>query len=300
MHSNADDLVAINTETVSRDVIHFLTGELHKIRTDFTGALHGFATQEDLGAAVNLVANRAVEAATEAISGVVQGQERWQNEQRVKQERHEKEQRQKLDTFIDDIKARLDTLAPLATVESLRTNFEDSHRHFTSITGAHGEAITTLKQRLDTFEQKTNENVHGIKSDTTAMRESVMQFIEASRERQAATSSRLDTFDSIQQQHTSHIEKVKSEQRSQDMIIRDIEGRVMMGMERNEKALYGNEKEKEPGLIADVNALKQGLSLQSFLFGTKIGRGLLIAGYFASVYLVQHPEILSFIKLPGN
>lgn len=293
MTSDADARLITSDEQFIRD-------ELSKFRTDVTTALSGFATQEDLDTMVKKVADGAVEAARNAITDLRNEQERWQTEQR-----------DKLDVFITEVRSKLNTFAPLSTVESLRTTVEDSHRHFVAITGGHGEAIAGLKDRLDKFERQTNTSVESIKASTTnidtrtnVMQNSIMEFIASNKEHRSATKERIDFLSESHQDHKSDLDKVKSEQHVQDMIVRDVEGRVMQGMKRIDGALFGaGDKDKpgyQPGLVAEMTGLKSGLA--PFAFLGRHPRWLIMgAGAAYVIFLIvtalilQRPEIVSAI-----
>lgn len=164
--------------------------------------------------------------------------------------------------------------------------------------------IRTLEERLTKLEQKTSENIHSIRRDTesvrnsaTVLHNSVIQFINANKEYQAQTTSRIESLDQEQQQQQKRIDRNESVLQSESNIIRDIDGRVRDGMTRIEGALFGDAKEKKPGLVADMGTLKSGLWWQSWI--GKHPRIALAAATTAYVIflivtavILQRPEII--------
>lgn len=290
MDSHADNRVITSDEQFIRD-------ELHRFRTDVTGALAEFATQDDLDAMVKKVADGAVTAARDAIADLRKAQEQWQDEQRLK-----------LDTFIMEVRSKLDTFAPVATVESLRTKFEDSHRHFASITGTHGEAIDTLKKRMDGFEKQTNENIQSIKSSTqvisdrtTVMQNSIMEFIETNKEYRSTVSGRLDALTVTQREHRQDIERIEAEMRTESKIFQDTGWRVETSMQKMQNAVFGegerNKPGYKPGLVENVGLVLARTAWQGWI--TRHPR-LAFMGFGASfvvlvlavAFILGRPEVI--------
>lgn len=92
---------------------------------------------------------------------------------------------------------------------------------------------------------------------------------------------------------------------TESRIVRDIEGRVILDMTRMNAALYGDEKEKEPGLVADMKTVKRGLWWQTWI-GIHPYKSILIAGamYVAflivTAFVLNRPEIVARMILPGS
>lgn len=275
----------------------FIRDELHKQRTDFTSALADFATQADLDAMVKKVADGAVTAAKDAIADLRKAQEQWQDEQR-----------QKLDAFILEVRSKLDTYAPVSTVESLRTKFEDSHRHFASITGTHGEAIDTLKKELAEFKKQTNGHIESIKASaanidtrTDVMQKSVMQLIDANKEYRATVTGRLDALTAEQKELKQDIERVEEDQRKEAKIFQDTGWRVETSMEKMQAAVFGegerNKPGYKPGLVENVGLVLARTAWQGWITRHPrlafMGFGASFVGLVLAVaFILGRPEVI--------
>lgn len=279
MDSNADARVITSEQ--------FIIDQLHAMRTDFTSALSDFATQSDLDTMVDKVADRAFQRFSGAIDDLKASQERFQNEQR-----------DKVDGFITEVRAKLDTLAPIEKVEALRTTVESNYREFTGAVASLTADVTNLKDQHQRYEKKTDENIGSIKASTkniddrtNVIQNSVMQFIDASKEHQAATRSRIDGVEDVLKSQKQDIEKLEGRVDTETTIVRDVDTRVQAGMTRIDNALYGDAKEKKPGLIADMTTLKAGLGWQSWI-GHHLKTSFLIAGALYVVFLIFTAFIL--------
>lgn len=282
------------TQEISQAVNSKIASEFHELRTHLQTALGEFASQSDL----EMIMEKAVSTAAGVAAGVASDSVRALRES---QDIHQEEQRQKVQTFIDEMRARMNTFATLEQVDSLRTTMEDTHRHFESITGAHGEALDTLKIRVDRLETSTNNSIDAIRADTKSIKdnaqktsEAVVDLINQYQKREKQVDRELENLKDTQDADVKNLRRVEAESRSLDMIIRDIDERVRGTMTRIDNALFGDVKAKTAGLVADMGALQASLRIPALLFGTKIGRVVGIpAIYLFTVYWLQHPELFA-------
>lgn len=139
--------------------------------------------------------------------------------------------------------------------------------------------------------------VETIKDSAEMIQRTYAEEIERDRKRQEDVDREFKLVKDNRLADVAEMRRIEGVVNREAVINRDLEQRVLLSQERQEIALYGNPDKKEPGVIADVRELKRGLSLQSFLFGTPIGRVILAGAWFATVYLAGHPEIIP-LKLP--
>lgn len=298
--TTADYLESIResiTLEISQAVNTKIASEFHDLRTHLQTALGEFASQSDLEKIVEKAASTAAGVAAGVASDSVRAL-------RESQDTHQEEQRQKVQSFIDEMRGRMDTFATIADVSNLRTTMEDTHRHFESITGAHGEALDTLKKRVEKLETSTNNSIGAIRADTRSIKdnaqktsEAVVRLIDQYEKREKEVDREIETLKDTQDADIKNLRLFESETRSLDRIIRDVDERVRVAMTRIENALFGDLKAKTAGLVADMGALQSSLRIPSLLFGTKIGRMAGIpAIYLFTVYWLQHPELFAHLN----
>lgn len=270
-----------------------ISSEFHALRTHLQNALGDFATQDQLESIVLRAVETAATVAAASVEPIKLAQEQWQNEQR-----------EKLDVFITDMKSRMDTFAPAATVEALRLSVEDNTRHFTSITAGHTADIANLKDQIKAHEKKTDSNIQSIKASTNnidtrtnVMQNSILDFIESNKQYRATVSARLDNLTTEQAAQKKDVERLETKQDADSSIIRDVDERVRTTQTGISTALYGNTQTKEPGLIADMKTIKSGLWWQTWIGmnpkkSAVIGAGLFVALVIAVAFIIGRPEVI--------
>lgn len=192
----------------------------------------------------------------ETINAIKTAQDAWQDEQR-----------QKLDAFMSDMRAKLEGAAPLSSVESLRTTTEDRHRHFESVTGAHGEALDTLKSQVDALARqvhdqdvKTTQHIKDIRADTDqikksaqVMRTTMTQLVSNDVKRQKALDKLKSETDEQNTKRVRDIDNLREALReSDDQTAKDINA-LQDDMRKQEVRLINTEAEIKP-ISAVANA----------------------------------------------
>lgn len=289
------------TQEISQAVNGKIATEFHDLRTHLQNALGEFVSQADLEQIVDKAVDKAASTAAGVAAGVASDSVRVLRES---QDTFQDEQRQKVQSFIDEMRGRMDTFATVVQVDGLRTTMQDTHRHFESITGAHGEALDTLKKRVEKLETSTNNSISAIRADTKKMADNaektslaVLDLIKTNEKREKEVDREIEALKDGQDADVKNLRRAESEMRTLDMIIRDIDERVRGTITRIENALFGDLKAKTAGLVADMSALQSSLRIPSLLFGTKWGRMFGIpAIYLFTVYWLQHPELFAHLN----
>ncbi len=273
---------AVITATNARIDSHF-----HYLRTHLQTVMGDFATQDQLTSIVARAVETAATVAAASVEPIKSAQEAWQEEQR-----------QKLDSFISEVKLRLDGFAPATAVETLRASFEDNRRHFDSVTGGHGEALASLKERVATLETSTNKSIDSIRNDTKSikdnaqlMQNTLAEAIERDEKHRTETNRDIDGL-KIDRAHTSNdIRELQQQVNKHHTTINDQKTWIIETLNPMELVIMGDKETGTAGITAQLSDLKaqqnglslrqqaieNGLSAFTTFINNPVGKALIIA-----------------------
>lgn len=313
------DRVAQQTEEITRDVLERaspqmitqavdaalgrwqekLAAELARARTAVTDVMDDFATKEQVN-------DRIREFGEGAKKELKQGLDDYLNN--LNQENARRQE------MFDQQVQQVLVLAQAADTRSIATQNE-----IAEMKGAYEQRFTQIEGQIALMRRDIDDNVTKMvaaanRMDTTfstfvtnyeRKTEKVEQDIKRLSKEAETTDRAIEDIRELRNEDYKEIRRIDGRVSSELGIVQDIDGRVRVSMERMENALYGDTKEKTPGLVADMTALKSGLAWQ-----TMIGRHpritLMVAGaayvlfLIVTAFVLNRPEIVARMIPAGS
>lgn len=319
MSDSTVDRVAQQTEEITRDVLERaspqmiaqavdaafaryeqkLADELANARTAVTGAMDDFATKEQVNERVKEFGDGAKKELKEGLDTYLDGLN--------------KENARRQEVFDQQVQKVL-ALAQAAEARSIATQNE-----IAEMKGAYEQRFGQIEKNIDTMKRDIDSNVRSVaesarRTDESAKRmdATFAKFVDKSEKRidkieqNASTVARdvtrayklIDDIEEARGEDVKEVRRIEALVKRDSEIVRNVEQNVILDMTRMNIALYGDVKEKEPGMVADVKSLKSGLWWQAWI-GTHPYKAILIAGglYVAflivTAFVLNRPEIVA-------
>lgn len=224
---------------------------------------------------------------------------------------------QKLDTNLEDrnkederrwltLEQRINSISEVADSSNKRSLENETHiAAIKADTDARIKNLEARMSKLEDVQKAQSENITTMTRNTEAIRNSVqtlsntvIEQIDRDKRRQEEIDREINAVKDTLDDHAARTRVIDNDLRRESGIIRDIEGRVSLTMTSVQTALYGDEKEKRSGLVADMATLNSGLWWQAwmgrhpYLTLQMIGAAYVI-GLIVLAFIIGRPEIIA-------
>jgi hypothetical protein len=269
-----------------------MADEYRQMRSDSMGAMSAYATKEEVEA-------KAEEHAAAQFAPILT---HWQ-EHLADYNR----ERQRTQTMLNQQTEKMLALAQTAENRSI-----ENEKEIARMKGENEQRFGQIERNIGTLRRDIDDSVKSVADSVKRVDSTFAQFIARSEKRidkieanastvardVARTGKLIGDLEDQRNEDIKEVRRIEGVVSRESNIVRDIEGRVILNMTQMNVALYGDEKEKEPGLVADMKTLKSGLWWQAWI-GTNPRKAFLLAGAAYVVFLIvtafvlNRPEIVA-------
>ncbi len=196
-----------------------------------------------------------------------------------------------LETAVAELPMKFASAASLDGIKASQDEYEARSRKLTEQVGNLANVQADSQEKFTSIESRLNDLsavktiVDGMLASLNSLSGKLTTFMDTQSERlnnQQVTITEVKAkTEAIKETHEEDVRRIDASVRAESMVVRDIDGRVKVSIDRQ---------------LADMTALKKDVAPVAFLFGTKMGWALLgflyVAGVIVLSEVMKNPSLL--------
>lgn len=190
------------------------------------------------------------------------------------------------------------------TIDTVKATAIAHEQEVATLKATHETRFELVEKQITTIRRDIDQGVKSVARSSRTMNRTVAKWLKESakkeqdaQEREKKRAEEIDReIQAIKDAHEEDNRRNEERLRAESLVVRDIDSRVQLSIERQNVAMFGDVNKKIPGLVEDMKTVKKDVAPVAFLFGSKLGwlfLGLLYtAGVIALAAIQQNPAIL--------
>lgn len=188
------------------------------------------------------------------------------------------------------------------TIDTVKATAIAHEQELATLKATHETRFDLVEKQITTIRRDIDQGVKSVARSSRTMGRTVAKWLKESAkkeqdalEREKKRQTEIDReIQAIKDAHEEDNRRNEERLRAESLVVRDIDSRVQLSIERQNVAMFGDVNKKIPGLVEDMRAVKTSMSIPSFIFGTWVGRTMVLpAVYGMTIFLIQHPEFFN-------